>query len=642
MENPKTQTPDPFLAAQEATAQVGVAEALRKSEERFHNLADTAPAMLWVTEPDGSCPFLSRGWYEFTGQSEQEGLGKDGFGWLDAVHPEDRERAGRVFVDANEKRLPFNGDYRLRRHDGDYRWVIDAGHPRLGPNGEFLGYVGSVLDITERKHREEAALRQSEEQFRALFNQTTGGIAQTDVTGRFTLVNDRYCDIVGRSREELLTLRMRDITHPDDLLANAAQFHALAQGGPSFVVEKRYLRPDGSMVWVHTDVAAVRDSHGRVSHVVVAVADITDRKRNEETLREFNATLEARVAERTNALRQEEERFQNAFDHAPIGMALAAPDGRCLRVNRSLCEIVGYSEAELLAVDCQTIMHPDDLEADLAHIRDMLAGTIRTYQMEKRCFHKDGHVVCILLAVSLVRDDEQNPLYFISQIKDITEWKQAEAQLRVSLKEKEILLKEVHHRVKNNLQIVATLFDLQSDHTQNRQALELFREGRARVRSMALIHERLYRSQDVARVDFREYVRQLAQDLYHTYKVSDGDIALHVEIAVLPLPLDIAIPCGLLLNELISNCLKHGFKDTSQGWIRVTLRGDGTNNVLTVADNGAGFPPGLDFSNTTSFGLQLVRTLVEQLKGKIELVNNRGTVVTITFPGHDRSQEEPT
>ena len=159
---------------------------------------------------------------------------------------------------------------------------------------------------------------------------------------------------------------------------------------------------------------------------------------------------------------------------------------------------------------------------------------------------------------------------------------------------------------------------------------------------MALIHERLYRSQDVARVDFREYVRQLAQDLYHTYKVSDGDIALHVEIAVLPLPLDIAIPCGLLLNELISNCLKHGFKDTSQGWIRVTLRGDGTNNVLTVADNGAGFPPGLDFSNTTSFGLQLVRTLVEQLKGKIELVNNRGTVVTITFPGHDRSQEEPT
>ena len=146
----------------------------------------------------------------------------------------------------------------------------------------------------------------------------------------------------------------------------------------------------------------------------------------------------------------------------------------------------------------------------------------------------------------------------------------------------------------------------------------------------------------MARVDFREYVRQLVQDLYHTYKVSDDDIALYVEIAVPPLPLGIAIPCGLLLNELISNCLKHGFKDSSQGWIRVTLRGDGPNNVLTVADNGAGFPQDLDFRNTTSFGMQLINTLVEQLKGKIELVNNRGTVVTITFPGHDRSQEEPT
>ena len=639
MENPKTQTPDPFLAAKEATAQVGVAEALRKSEERFHNLADTAPAMLWVTEPDGSCPFLSRGWYEFTGQSEQEGLGKDGFGWLDAVHPEDYERAARMFVDANEKRLPFTLDYRLRRHDGDYRWAIDEGHPRFGPNGEFLGYIGSVLDITERKRDEEAALRQSEEQFRALFNQTTGGIAQTDVTGRFTLVNNRYCDIVGRSREELLTLRMHDITHSDDVSANADQFRALTQGGPSFVVETRYLRPDGSAVWVHNDVAAVRDSHGRVSHIVAAVRDITEQKRNEETLHDLNATLEARVDERTKTLRQEKERFHSAFDHAPIGMALVAPDGRCLRVNRSLCEIVGYTEAELLAVDFQTITH---LEADLAHIRDMLAGTIHTYQVEKQYVHKRGHIIHILLAVSLVRDPERKPLYFIAQIKDITEQKQAETQLKASLQEKEVLLKEVHHRVKNNLQIISTLFDLQSDHTQNRQVLELFREGRARVRSMALIHERLYGSQDLARVDFREYVRQLVQDLYHTYKVSDDDIALYVEIAVPPLPLGIAIPCGLLLNELISNCLKHGFKDSSQGWIRVTLRGDGPNNVLTVADDGVGFPQDLDFRNTTSFGMQLINTLVEQLKGKIELVNNRGTVVTITFPGHDRSQEEPT
>ncbi len=153
-------------------------------------------------------------------------------------------------------------------------------------------------------------LRASEERFRAVFNQTTGGIAQTDLTGRFTLVNDRYCDIVGRSREELLILRMHDITHPDDLSGHAEQFRALVQGGPNFIVEKRYLRLDGSMVWVHNDVASVRDSLGRVVHVVAAVTDITQRKQTEARLVQFTAELEQRVSERTQELAQSENRLR--------------------------------------------------------------------------------------------------------------------------------------------------------------------------------------------------------------------------------------------------------------------------------------------------------------------------------------------
>src|SRR5215510_6296460 len=126
-------------------------ETLRESEARFQQMADTAPAMLWVTEPDARCTFVSRGWYEFTGQTEEEALGKGGFGWLDVVHPDDREESGRIFLEANKKRKPFTLDYRLRRADGMYRWVIDAGRPRFDKAGVFLGYVGSVIDITERK-----------------------------------------------------------------------------------------------------------------------------------------------------------------------------------------------------------------------------------------------------------------------------------------------------------------------------------------------------------------------------------------------------------------------------------------------------------------------------------------------------------
>jgi len=220
----------------------------------------------------------------------------------------------------------------------------------------------------------------------------------------------------------------------------------------------------------------------------------------------------------------------------------------------------------------------------------------------------------------------------VAVFRDITARKLVEEQTKASLREKEVLLKEIHHRVKNNLQIVSTLLDLQSSHTQDRQALEMFKESQGRVRSMALIHERLYRSHDLAHVDFAEYVRQLAADLYHSYKLSNDEIVLDVDVDVPQMSIDIAIPCGLLINELISNAFKHAFADATEGQLRVALRRIGDNiNVLTVADTGAGFPRGLDFPNTTSFGLQLVITLVEQLNGEIELKTDRGTEFTVTF-----------
>ena len=215
---------------------------------------------------------------------------------------------------------------------------------------------------------------------------------------------------------------------------------------------------------------------------------------------------------------------------------------------------------------------------------------------------------------------------------ELTERVRAEEQVRASLREKEVMLKEIHHRVKNNLQIVSALLDLQSGHTADAGALEMFQESRGRVRSMALIHERLYRSQDMARVDFSEYVRQLADDLYHTYKVSDDDIRLVVDVDVPPLPIDLAIPCGLLLNELMSNCFKHAFPDGTAGTIRVSFARAGGDHLLSVADDGVGFPPGTDFRDTPSFGMQLVNTLADQLGGELELTTGPGTTFAVRFP----------
>jgi two-component sensor histidine kinase len=162
----------------------------------------------------------------------------------------------------------------------------------------------------------------------------------------------------------------------------------------------------------------------------------------------------------------------------------------------------------------------------------------------------------------------------------------------------------------------------------------MFQESRGRVKSMAMIHERLYRSRDMARVDFADYLRQLVADLYSTYNVCDDEVRLEVDVEVPPLPIDVAIPCGLLLNELISNCFKHAFTAARGGRIRVSFRRSGAaDNVLVVSDDGVGFPTGLDFRRTGSFGLQLVNTLAEQLGGDIDLATDRGTTFTVRFPG---------
>lgn len=260
---------------------------VRESEARFRHMADNSPVMVRVTEPDGACSFLSRSWYDFTGQTPESGLG---FGWLEAIHPEDRESAEAIFRAANSEQRPFRLEYRVQRHDGAYRWAIDWGAPRLGLQGDFLGYIGSVMDITERKEAEEA-LRESEEQFRAIVSQATAGVAQTDPKGAFVLVNQRYCDLTGYSREELLTMRMQDITHPEDLPRNLESFAQLLRDGPDFVIEKRYIRKDGTIVWVNNSVSAVRDAAGSPQSVVAVVLDITERKRHEQQLAEQTRLL---------------------------------------------------------------------------------------------------------------------------------------------------------------------------------------------------------------------------------------------------------------------------------------------------------------------------------------------------------------
>ena len=182
--------------------------------------------------------------------------------------------------------------------------------------------------------------------------------------------------------------------------------------------------------------------------------------------------------------------------------------------------------------------------------------------------------------------------------------------MRTSLGEKEILLKEIHHRVKNNLQIIYSLLSLQSDHIQDELILDMFRDSKHRVRTMVLIHEKLYRSQDLSKIDFGEYVNALTTDLLNSYALSFSALNLKTRVDGVHLSVDTAVPCGLIVNELVTNCLKYAFPDAQEGEINIELQKNGGDEfTLIVGDNGIGFPKEFDFRNTDSLGLQLVNSL---------------------------------
>jgi two-component sensor histidine kinase len=215
---------------------------------------------------------------------------------------------------------------------------------------------------------------------------------------------------------------------------------------------------------------------------------------------------------------------------------------------------------------------------------------------------------------------------------DITEKKISEERIRLSLQEKEVLLKEVHHRVKNNLQVISSILNLQSSYVKDEGTLQILKESQNRIKSMAFIHESLYQTKDFSSINFTEYVVNLSQNLIHSYSNFDHEIKLNLDIQNVFLNLDLAIPCGLIINEIVSNALKYAFVDNSLGGeIAIVMKISGENLILNIGDNGRGLPPNIDYRNTESLGLQLVVTLTDQLSGTIALDLKKGTNYTIIF-----------
>jgi PAS domain S-box-containing protein len=535
---------------------------------------------------------------------------------------------------------------------------------RIGLNRpDEIGQVAAAFDeMTERLHQREQqlaagieALQQSEARYRGIVEDQTELICRFLPDGTLTFVNQAYCRYFGRPREALVGQTFMPFIPAEDQELVAKMSATLSQEKPVINYEHRVILPDGTIRWQHWTDRILFDEQNQFIEFQAVGRDVTERKEAQEALEKAKDELEIRVAQRTAELREANGRLRvELTERQRAEEALAMAKARLQHLLTASATVIytlepggnypvtfmsensksqwGY-EPRQFTDDPQfwpSQIHPEDKDVIWNNFNGVFAKGHDTY--EYRFLYANGQYRWIRDDVRLVTNTEGQPIELIGSCVDITGRKQAEEQLKTSLEEKILLLKEIHHRVKNNLQVISSLLFLQSDRVKDQQTHDILRDSQNRVKSMALIHEKLYRAKDLANVELGDYVKNLASQLFRSYQRQSTAIRLHVNAAGVFLGIDAAVPCGLILNELISNALKHAFPNDRSGNIYVELQQDQAGWVrLQVRDDGLGFPDDVDFQNTNSLGLQLVNTLAQQLDGTVELHRNGGTKFIITF-----------
>jgi|GEM_PF-6073139 len=450
------------------------------------------------------------------------------------------------------------------------------------------------------------ALAESEASLSAILQSTADGILAVDRNGRVLYYNERFAEMwqippdVIATRDNAVMLR-----HIRDQLADPVGFMAKVDALSATTEEDFdtiYFKDGRVFDRVSRPLLEGTNHRGRVW----SFSDVSDQIRTE------------------SALRESEGIFRQLMKNSPIYIFFKDENDRVLRLSDNFEHMLGIPVEEALgrgmeelypAAMARTMIEDDNRvlrTGSKIEIEEELAG--RFYTTIKFPIHIEGK------------------RYLAGFTIDITDRTLMEKNLRASLREKEVLLQEIHHRVKNNMQVISSLFSIQSRQTQNAECREILREGQARIRSMSLVHERLYQSSDLSKIDLPAYIQSLAVHLLQVSLIDGEQVKLETDLEPISLDINTAVPFGLILNELISNALKHAFPNGRKGLIKIRLRrGAGGEVILKVADDGVGFQGNLDFRTAESFGLKIVGLLVKQIRGVIDLDRTGGTAFIVTF-----------
>ncbi|MDZ7716411.1 MAG: PAS domain S-box protein [Balneolaceae bacterium] len=598
--------------------------------------------------------FISDNVQDILGYQPEEFYSSSTF-WMDKIHPEDREKVNAAFLDIlNEKRRVF--EYRIRHKNGDYLWIRDENTVSYDDQGEPKAITGTAINISGQKEAEEevkklnATLEQRiEERTRDLSSANRKLKKQIQYRNKAELkldqqqkqlkilqmaianINDMVIItkapvenpldseivFVNKSFESFTGYRMEEVeeknpsflhgSETDPKVANHIQKKISAH--EPLRVEFLNYKKDGRPYWVELDMAPFPADEEGYEYWVGVNRDITKRKKAELNLEESEYRYRA----------YSELSFDAIFE--------ISLDGTITDCNTRASEMFGYSRNELVGMNTLKLtpkeyrgIQPDRITEEF---------TTGDEALEREYKKKDGTVfTCAINTKIYTRGGEKR---LIAYVRDISDQKAYEEAIQASLKDKEVLLAEIHHRVKNNLAIISGLLEMQTFNSTDDRITNELKESQSRIQSIAMVHEKLYQSESLSDIALDAYIGELLQFISGTFYQGEKEVDVIKDIDPISLEVQQAIPCGLILNELITNAYKHGFKDIDNGQLRISLKEEGGKITMMVKNNGSTLPDDFDISQSSSLGMTLIQTLVKQLEGSLDISSEGDTCFAVTF-----------
>lgn len=632
-----------LVVCQDISERKNTEKELEEAHQQLLNIIDFLPDATFVIDQDKKVIAWNRATEEMTGTHKEDIIGQGDYAYAIPWYGKRRPILIDLIGEKNSKYLSkyknvhMNGNTlyaevfvpSVYNGRGAELWVTAS--PLLDDKGKQVGAIESVRDISNRKNMEKALI-DNERRLKDVINGSSIPQFFIDHNHKVIYWNKALEECSGVMAKEVIGTDhhwkafysekrpcMADLLVDGDIEGISRWYEGkykkfeLVEGAYEAVDFLPKMGDKGK--WLYFTVAAIKDIDGNIIGALETLEDITDRKQAEDALQKREKLLSLVTDNMLNVVGQIDKEGILQYISPSIKNVLGYEAGGF--VDENIFQLLGY-------------VHPEELEEITSFFLEANVSYLPK-RAQFRIKRADGHYIWIESLGNPLFNDKNEYNGVVFTIIDIDKLKSAEQEIKASLEDKEMLLREIHHRVKNNMQIISSLLNLQSKYVKDKEAIDLCRDSQARVKSMAMIHEKLYQSKDLGGIDLAEYIKVLAVSLLNTYAAEPKLINMIIDVDDVLIDIDTAIPCGLIINELVTNSIKHAFLNGRKGEIKIEFHIENEGSILTVSDNGVGFPEDLNFKETRTLGLRLVNILVSQLNAKIDLDSSHGTEFKITF-----------